>query len=225
MLKIILRSWAKCRKCWKQPVACVFSSKIAKNSISLASDERKTRKTACRSCFFIENYQKQRFACERQAKNAENSLSLVFFSLKIVENSVSLASDERKMGKIVLRGTPKDRNSEKQCFGMPRRVVFCENEPSGSPEASKFWKTSFRGAPKPQNFEKQAFGESRSSKNLKSESSGCPEKAKLDISKRKVKPKEWKRRMLIAEYYLDISFWYAFLRNAFRKGLAQAVLW
>jgi len=25
--------------------------------------------------------------------------------------------------------------SEKQCFGIPRRVVFLENEPSGSPEA------------------------------------------------------------------------------------------
>ncbi|WP_315562999.1 hypothetical protein, partial [Segatella oris] len=40
------------------------------------------------------------------------------FSSKITKNSVSLASDERKMGKIVLRGIPKDRNSEKQCFGM-----------------------------------------------------------------------------------------------------------
>ena len=43
-------------KCWKQPVARGFSSKIAKNSISLASDERKTLKTArrrptkCRKC-------------------------------------------------------------------------------------------------------------------------------------------------------------------------------
>ena len=60
------------------------------------------------------------------------------FSSKIAEDSVSLASDERKMTKIVLRGIPKGRNSEKQDFGMPRRVVFCENEPSGSPEASKF---------------------------------------------------------------------------------------
>ncbi|WP_315563171.1 hypothetical protein, partial [Segatella oris] len=84
------------------------------------------------------NCQKQRFACKRRAKNDENSPSLVVFSSKIAKNSVSLASDERKTRKIVLRGIPKGRNSEKQGFGMPRRVVFCENEPSGSPEASKF---------------------------------------------------------------------------------------
>ena len=119
-------------------------------------------------------------------RNAENA-----------KNSVSLASDERKTRKIVLRGIPKGRNSEKQCFGMPRRVVFGENEPSGSPEASKFQEISFRGVPKPQNFKKQAFGESRSSKNLKNGTSGCPEKAKCDISKRKVLAEDWKRRVLI----------------------------
>ena len=97
------------------------------------------------------------------------------FSSENGENSISLTSNERKAQKNVLRGIPKGRNSEKQCFGMPRRVVFCENEPSGSPEASKFQKTSFRGAPKREKSEKYAFGESRSSKNLKSSSSGRPE--------------------------------------------------
>ena len=63
--KTARRSWFFIEKRRKQPVACVFSSKIAKNSVSLVSDERKTRKTARRSCFFIENCQKQRFACKR----------------------------------------------------------------------------------------------------------------------------------------------------------------
>ena len=40
-------------------------TKNAENYSSLASDERKTMKTTRRLCFFIENYQKQRFACER----------------------------------------------------------------------------------------------------------------------------------------------------------------
>ena len=63
--KTAFRLRAMSEKRRKQPVACVFSSKIAKNSVSLVSDERKTRKTARRSCFFIENCQKQRFACKR----------------------------------------------------------------------------------------------------------------------------------------------------------------
>ena len=136
--KTAFRLQATSKKRRKQSVARGFSSKIVKNSVSLASDERKTMKTARRSCFFIENCQKQRFACKRRAKCDEKQPVARSFSSKIAKNSVSLASDERKMGKIVLRGIPKGRNSEKQCFGMPRRVVFCENEPSGSPEASKF---------------------------------------------------------------------------------------
>ena len=63
--KTAFRLQAMSEKREKQPVACVFSSKIAKNSVSLASDERKTMKTARRSCFFIKNCQKQRFACKR----------------------------------------------------------------------------------------------------------------------------------------------------------------
>ena len=59
----------------KQPVARGFSSKIVKNSVSLASDERKTMKTARRSWFFFKNCQKQRFACKRRAKNDENRAS------------------------------------------------------------------------------------------------------------------------------------------------------
>ena len=45
-----------------------------------------------------------------------------------------LTLETSENGKIGLRGIPRDRNSEKQCFGIPRRVVFLENEPSGSPE-------------------------------------------------------------------------------------------
>ena len=36
------------QKLYRMPIVVAFSSKIAKNSISLASDERKTLKTACR---------------------------------------------------------------------------------------------------------------------------------------------------------------------------------
>ena len=63
--KTAFRLQATDEKRRKQPVARVFSSKITKNSVSLASDERKTMKTARRLCFFIENRQKQRFACKR----------------------------------------------------------------------------------------------------------------------------------------------------------------
>ena len=136
--KIAFRLQATSKKRRKQPVARVFSSKITKNSISLASDERKTTKTARRSLFFIKNCQKQRFACKRRAKTAENNPSLVFFHRKLPKTAFRLRAMSKKTRKIVLRGIPKGRNSEKQCFGMPRRVVFCENEPSGSPEASKF---------------------------------------------------------------------------------------
>ena len=101
------------------------------------------------------------------------------FSSKITKNSVSLASNERKTGKIVLRGIPKGRNSEKQCFGMPRRVVFCENEPSGSPEASKFRKTSFRGVPKLEKSEKRVLGAPRNMKTIKNHPSSAGEIQKL----------------------------------------------
>ena len=135
--KTAFRLQATSEKREKQPVARGFSSKIAKNSVSLASDGRKTGKTARRLCFFIKNCQKQRFACERRAENDENSPSLVVFHRKLPKTAFRLRATSEKTGKIVLRGIPKGRNSEKQCFGMPRRVVFCENEPSGSPEARK----------------------------------------------------------------------------------------
>ena len=154
----------KAKKCWKLFFARVFSSKITKNSVSLVSDERKTLKTARRLCFFIENCQKRRFACKRRAKNAENSPSLVIFHRKLPKTAFRLQAMNEKTGKIVLRGIPKGRNSEKQCFGMPRRVVFCENEPSGSPEASKFWKISFRGIPKLEKSEKRVLGAPRKGK-------------------------------------------------------------
>ena len=63
--KTAFRLQATSEKRRKQPVACGFSSNIVKNSVSLASDERKTRKTAHRLCFFIKNCQKQHFACKR----------------------------------------------------------------------------------------------------------------------------------------------------------------
>ena len=87
------------------------------------------------------------------------------FSSKIVKNSVSLASDERKTGKIVLRGIPKGRNSEKQCFGMPDELFFV--------------KMSRRGAPKLEKSEKYAFGESRSLKISENKLSGSPEARKI----------------------------------------------
>ena len=86
------------------------------------------------------------------------------FSSKITKNSVSLASDERKTGKL--------------CFGASRKVEIRKNNVSGCPDELFFVKMNRRGVPKPQNFEKHAFGEPRSSKNLKSSSSGRPEKAK-----------------------------------------------
>ena len=49
----------------KTAVAHERNAENAKNSVSLASDERKTLKTARRLCFFIENCRKQHFACKR----------------------------------------------------------------------------------------------------------------------------------------------------------------
>ena len=122
---------------------------------------QKMRKTAFRLQATSKKRWKRPAARERNAKNAKNS--------------VSLTSDERKTEKVGLRGIPKGWNSEKQCFGMSRRVVFLKNELSGSPEASEFEKISFRGVPKLKKSEKQVFGESRSSKNLKNRFSGSPE--------------------------------------------------
>ncbi|MGP1453738.1 MAG: hypothetical protein ACTTJ9_09935 [Segatella oris] len=107
----------------KQPVARSFSSKITKNSVSLASDERKTMKTVRRSCFFFENCQKQRFACKRRAKNDENSPSLVFFLQKLPKTAFRLQAMSEKR--------------EKSCFGESRSLKIPENKLSGSPEARK----------------------------------------------------------------------------------------
>ena len=141
--------------------------------------------------------QKTVFPCEGKRNNSENWLSPAGERLKMLKIIHRSWATSEKRWKVGLRGVPKGWNSEKQCFGMPRRLIFGENEPSGGPEASKFQKTSFRGIPKLWKFEKQAFGGSRSSENLKNGSSGYPEKAKCDISKRKVLAEDWKRRVLI----------------------------
>ena len=88
--KTAFRLQATSEKRRKQSVARGFSSKITKNSVSLASDELKTRKTARRSWFFIENCQIQRFACKRRAKNAKNSPSLVVFHQKLPKTAFCL---------------------------------------------------------------------------------------------------------------------------------------
>ena len=59
--KTAFRLQATSEKRGKQSVARGFSSKIAKNSISLASDERKTMKTVRRSCFFHRKLPKTAF--------------------------------------------------------------------------------------------------------------------------------------------------------------------
>ena len=101
----------------------------------------------------IKNQQKSTFPREGNQNNSENWLSP--------------AGESQKMLKIVLRGIPKGRKSEKQCFGMPRRVVFYENEPSGSPEARKIWKIRFRGVPKLGKSEKRVLGAPRNMKTMK----------------------------------------------------------
>ena len=122
---------------------------------------RKTLKTACRSCFFIKNCKKQRFAYKRRAKNGESGAS---------------GHPERlKFGKTMFRDAPTTCFWRKWTVGESRSLKISRNKLSGSPEARKIWKTSFRGVPKPQNFKKQAFGEPRSSKNLKNKLSGSPE--------------------------------------------------
>ena len=142
----------KVKKCWKSFVARERNAENAKNCPSLVSEMQKMRKTAFRLQATSEKRWKRPVARERNAENAKNS--------------ISLTSDERKTEKVGLRGIPKGWNSEKQCFGMPRRVVFGENEPSGesrslkisrnklsgSPEARKIWKTGPRGAPKRPNM-------------------------------------------------------------------------
>ena len=136
-----------------------------KNRLSQTWEERKTEENGRPNIGKTEKQRKMTFPTLGKSKNSEKWLSQTWENQKmpqaafstpwkakkrrksfvarernveIAKNSVSLASDERKTRKIVLRGIPKGRNSEKQGFGMPRRVVFCENEPSGSPEASKF---------------------------------------------------------------------------------------
>ena len=126
---------------------------------------QKTRKTARRSCFFIENCQKQHFACKRRAKNDENSLSLVFFHQKLPKTAFRLRATSEKQGKL--------------CFGASRKVEIQKNNVSGCPDELFFVKMNRRGVPKPQNFGKQAFGEPRSLKILKNKLSGCPEARKI----------------------------------------------
>ena len=147
MLKIILRSWAKCGKRKKQPVARVFSSKIAKNSVSLASDERKTLKTAHRSWAKCRNCQKRRFACKRRAKNAENGLSLVSEMQKTLKTAFRLQATSEKRGKWG--------------FGASRKVEIRKNNVSGCPDELFLEKMNRRGVPKLEKFEKRVLGMSR----------------------------------------------------------------
>ena len=153
-----------------------FHRKLPKTAFRLQATSEKRGKQSVARGFSSKIAKKQHFACERRAENAKNSPSLVVFHRKLPKTAFRLQATSKKW--------------EKLCFGASRKVENQKNSVSGCPDELFFVKMNRRGVPKPQNFEKQAFGESRSSKNLKSESSGCPEKAKLDISKRKVKPKE-----------------------------------
>ena len=115
----------------------------------------------------IKNQQKSTFPHGGKQEISEKQLSPARESKKMLKIILRLQATSEKTMKIVLRGIPKGRNSEKQCFGMPRRVVFCENEPSGSPEASKIRKTIFRGVPKLEKSEKRVLGASRNMKTMK----------------------------------------------------------
>ena len=131
-------------------------------------------KTARRSWFFIENYQKQHFACERRAKNAKNSPSLVFFhrklpktafrlqamgekrgkqpvacvfSSKIAKNSVSLASDEQKTTKTARRSWFFIENYQKQHFACERRAKKREKLCFGASRKVEIQKNNVSGCP------------------------------------------------------------------------------
>ena len=105
--------------------------------------------------------QKMLIVGRRNAKNIENSPSLVFF--------------HQKLSKIAFRLQATSEKWEKLCFGASRKVEIQKNSVSGCPDELFFVKMNRRGAPKREKSEKYAFGESRSSKNLKSGSSGRPE--------------------------------------------------
>ena len=66
------------------------------------------------------------------------------FSSKIVENNVSLASEERKTQKIGFRLQAKCKKWEKQRFACKRRIKNAENRLSLASEMQKMGKTAFR---------------------------------------------------------------------------------
>ena len=138
-------------------------------------------KTARRSCFFIENCQKQRFACKRRAKNDENSLSLVFFHQKPPETAFRLQVMSEKREKSCFGASRKVEIQKNNVSGCPDELFFCEKEPSGSPEASKFRKTSFRGVPKLEKSEKQLLGVPRNMKTIKNHPSSADETRKTRL--------------------------------------------
>ena len=60
-----------------------MKAKNEENCSSSTDESKKKLKIILRSCLFIKNCQKQHFACERRAKNDENSPSLVVFHRKL----------------------------------------------------------------------------------------------------------------------------------------------
>lgn len=156
--KISFPSWGKTRKQQKTVFPCEGKRNNSKNWLSPAGESQKMLKIIHRSWAKCRKCEKQRFACKRRAKNAENGPSLVSEMQKTLKTAFRSQATSKKTGKVGLRDIPKGWNSEKQCFGMPRRLVFGENEPSGGPEASKFQETSFRGVPKLGKFEKTVLG-------------------------------------------------------------------
>ena len=126
---------------------------------------QKMRKTARRSWFFIKNCQKQRFACERRAKNAKKQPVARFFLRKLPKTAFRLRATSEKR--------------EKSCFGASRKVEIQKNSVSGCPDELFFVKMNRRGAPKLEKFEKYAFGEPRSLKISENKLSGCPEARKI----------------------------------------------
>ena len=136
------------------PLGKPKNAEIAKNSVSLVSDERKTLKTAFRLQAKRRNCQKQRFACKRRAKN--------------IENSISLISETQKTQKNARHPWMKPRKRRKYHFsrgGKSKTGKFCV---SAAADGWKTVKTAFRPWPKCKKWEKLTFGHGRRTKNEKS---------------------------------------------------------
>ena len=138
MQKIIRRSWAKCRNCQKQCLACKRRAKNIENSISLISETQKTQKNTRIRGWNQGNGKKSLVIRGWNQGNGKKSLVIRGWNQENGENIISAAAENQKQANSAFRPRPTNEKCRKLTFGHGRRVKNSKNSISATAENLSF---------------------------------------------------------------------------------------